>query len=86
MKHHVIISRTLTLYFSQPYNNYYCQACSQCFLGFHIMSPNFRSKELVILLSCYFHEVLGQLKAYIFTNFHFERVLNFVIEWKIRAI
>ena len=47
------------------------------------MSPNFKSKEL--LLSCYFHEVLGQLKAYIFTNFHFERVLNFVIEWKIRG-
>ena len=51
-----------------------------------MMSPNFKSKELMILLSFNFHEVLGQLKAYIFTNFHFKRVVNFVIEWKIRAI
>ena len=36
---------------------------------------------IIILLSFYFHEVLEQLKNYIFTNFHFWRVLRFVIEY-----
>lgn len=38
-----------------------------------------QTKELSIMLSFYFHEVLGQLKPNIYTNFHFKRVLRFVI-------
>ena len=36
--------------------------------------------QLLILLSFDFHEVLEQLKTYVFTNIHFERVLHFVID------
>lgn len=38
------------------------------------------TKELSILLSVYFHEVLQQLNLYIQTNFLFKRVLRFAKE------
>jgi len=40
-----------------------------------------RTKELSILLAFYFHEVSEKLKTSIFTNFHFEGFLCFVIEY-----
>ena len=43
------------------------------------MTSEIQTKELSILPSFYFHEVLQQLKTFIYTNFRFERVLRFVI-------
>ena len=39
-----------------------------------------QTRKLSILLRFYFHDVLEQLKTNFHTNFHFKRVLGFVIE------
>ena len=38
------------------------------------------TKELSILLSSYFHEVLLQLNTFIYASVRFERVLRFAME------
>ena len=40
-----------------------------------------QNKELSILLSFYFYEVLEQLKTNIYSNFHSERALPFVMQY-----
>ena len=50
-------------------------------VGFHMTSLKFKLQKLSILLGFYFHDVLEQLKANFHTNFHFKRVLGFVIEY-----
>ena len=39
-----------------------------------------QTKELLILLSFYFHEVLRHLKTFNYTHFWFHRVFRFAIE------
>ena len=39
-----------------------------------------QTKQLLILLSFYFHEVLQHLKTFIYMNSWFQRVLCFAIE------
>ena len=41
----------------------------------------YRATWLSTLLSFYFHEVLEQLKNEIYTDFHFEKALRFVIQY-----
>ena len=41
----------------------------------------FQALELLIFLRFYFHDVLGQLKTNIQTNFHSEWVLGLVIDY-----
>ena len=41
----------------------------------------FQTKKLSILPRFYFHDALEQLKTHFHTNFRFERVLGFVIEY-----
>ena len=54
---------------------------SQWFFGFHMMPPNFKNKELLILLSFCFHYVLEMLKNLYFycTHFHLRKNLHFMI-------
>ena len=40
-----------------------------------------QTKKLSILPRFYFHDALGQLKTNFHTNFRFERILGFVIEY-----
>ena len=49
--------------------------------GLHITSSKTQRKELSILLSSYFRELLEPLKTNIQKNFHCEKVLRFVIEY-----
>ena len=51
------------------------------FAGLHITSSKTQKKELSILLSSYFHELLEPLKTNIQKNFHCEKVLRFVIQY-----
>ena len=46
-----------------------------------MMSSEFKLEKLSILPNFYFREVFEQLKPNICANFHFERVLRFVIEY-----
>ena len=50
-------------------------------VGFHMTSLKFKTTKLSILLRFYFHDVLEQLKNNFHTNFRFEKVLGFVIEY-----
>lgn len=48
--------------------------------GFHLRHQNSKTKELSIILSVYFHDVLKQVKTNIYTKFHSQRALRFVIQ------
>lgn len=48
--------------------------------GFHLLHQNSKTKELSIILSVYFHDVLKQVKTNIYTKFHSQRALRFVIQ------
>ena len=50
------------------------------FFGFHLRHQNSKTKELSIILSVYFHDVLKQVKTNIYTKFHSQRALRFVIQ------
>ena len=54
------------------------------FFGLSLVSldvTEIQTTKLSILPRFYFHDVLGQLKANFHTNFRFNRVLGFVIEY-----
>ena len=40
-----------------------------------------KTTKQAILLRFYFHDILEQLKTNLHTNFHFKRVLGFVIKY-----
>lgn len=48
--------------------------------GFHLRHQTSKTKELSIILSVYFHDVLKQVKTNIYTKFHSQRALRFVIQ------
>ena len=50
-------------------------------VGFHMTSLKFKLKNISIIPGFYFHDALEQLKTNFHTNFRFERVLGFVIEY-----
>ena len=73
--------------FNKPYNNispYYvfCTRLSAfTIVGFHTDATKIQTKKLSILPRFYFHDVLEQLKTNFHTNFRFQRVLGFVIDY-----
>ena len=61
-------------------NSLSLELISKHVLGFHITSPNFKLRELLILLIFYFHKLIQQLNTFFHSNFWFERVLRFATE------
>ena len=71
---------TLTIQVSKEKLNLSILKCPYCWFSHDV--TKIQSKKLLILPRFYFDDALEQLKAYNFhTNFRFEKVLGFVIEY-----
>ena len=88
IKHHTIMSKMWTPFFNGTIKRLFSTpqritdskhpAHPTSICSYDVM--RIQTKELSILLSVYFHEVLKQLNLYIQTNFRFKRVLCFAKE------